>query len=341
MICHPTSIFNGSGSPIPTTAIGNLYLFTRRRLDGETGLYYYRTRYLDSASGRFIQRDPLGLWGDPANMGNAYSYAGNNPWSAVDPFGLAKEKFVRNKPHVNIGTIGHVDHGKTTLTAALQSALKKGDKVSLVGFGSFSVSKRAARAGRNPQTGKSISIPASKNTGFKPSKALKDIVNATAGGGGAITNVFVVNDIAERDGLTYGGGGGVRSKKLFVGGLSWFASSGRSQYREMDFNFVCRLMEQEGIAYFYNHAGVYGRVSERLRHKNRAFIPEVDDEVLTSKKLFVGGLSWYSPGSSPAMKVHEYQGKNLNEYRFFRFKGVKGGDRRNAPVVLRIQTPVE
>ena len=56
--------------------------------------------------------------------------------------------------------------------------LKKGDKVQLVGFGTFEVSKRAARKGRNPQTKAAISIPASKAPKFKAGKALKDTVNA-------------------------------------------------------------------------------------------------------------------------------------------------------------------
>lgn len=56
-------------------------------------------------------------------------------------------------------------------------ALKKEDKVQLVGFGSFEVIKRAARKGRNPQTKEEIKIPASKAPKFKPGKALKDIVN--------------------------------------------------------------------------------------------------------------------------------------------------------------------
>lgn len=56
--------------------------------------------------------------------------------------------------------------------------LKKGEKVQLVGFGSFEVRKRAARKGRNPQSGKEIKIPASKAPVFKAGKALKDTVNA-------------------------------------------------------------------------------------------------------------------------------------------------------------------
>ena len=56
-------------------------------------------------------------------------------------------------------------------------ALTKGDKVQLVGFGSFEVRKRAARKGRNPQTKEEIKIPASKAPVFKAGKALKDVVN--------------------------------------------------------------------------------------------------------------------------------------------------------------------
>ena len=55
--------------------------------------------------------------------------------------------------------------------------LKKGGKVQLVGFGTFEVSERAAREGRNPQTGKTMKIKASKTPKFKAGKALKDAVN--------------------------------------------------------------------------------------------------------------------------------------------------------------------
>ena len=55
--------------------------------------------------------------------------------------------------------------------------LKKGEKVQLVGFGTFEVSERAAREGRNPQTGESMTIAASKNAKFKAGKALKDSLN--------------------------------------------------------------------------------------------------------------------------------------------------------------------
>ncbi len=61
--------------------------------------------------------------------------------------------------------------------SVVTNALAKGDKVQLVGFGSFEVRKRAARKGRNPQTKEEIKIPASKAPVFKAGKALKDLVN--------------------------------------------------------------------------------------------------------------------------------------------------------------------
>jgi DNA-binding protein HU-beta len=56
--------------------------------------------------------------------------------------------------------------------SATTKSLKKGDRVALVGFGSFAISKRSARTGRNPQTGKAISIPAKKVVRFKPGSEL-------------------------------------------------------------------------------------------------------------------------------------------------------------------------
>jgi DNA-binding protein HU-beta len=60
--------------------------------------------------------------------------------------------------------------------ASVGEALKSGDTVTLVGFGTFSVKERAARTGRNPKTGEAIQIKASKVPGFKAGKGLKDIV---------------------------------------------------------------------------------------------------------------------------------------------------------------------
>ena len=62
-------------------------------------------------------------------------------------------------------------------TSSITNALKDGGSVSLVGFGTFSVKHREARAGRNPRTGETIQIKASNNPAFKAGKALKDAVN--------------------------------------------------------------------------------------------------------------------------------------------------------------------
>ena len=63
------------------------------------------------------------------------------------------------------------------IVAAIKESLKKGEKVQLVGFGSFEVRKRAARKGRNPQTKEEIKIPASKAPVFRAGKQLKELVN--------------------------------------------------------------------------------------------------------------------------------------------------------------------
>ena len=60
---------------------------------------------------------------------------------------------------------------------SITSALKKGDSVSLVGFGTFEVSKRAERSGRNPSTGAAITIKAASVPKFRPGKGLKDAIN--------------------------------------------------------------------------------------------------------------------------------------------------------------------
>ncbi|MBO5371658.1 MAG: HU family DNA-binding protein [Lachnospiraceae bacterium] len=63
-------------------------------------------------------------------------------------------------------------------TDVVAEELKKGEKIQLVGFGTFEVSERAERTGRNPRTKETITIPASKAPRFKAGKALKDMINA-------------------------------------------------------------------------------------------------------------------------------------------------------------------
>ncbi|MBO6133933.1 MAG: HU family DNA-binding protein [Lachnospiraceae bacterium] len=89
-----------------------------------------------------------------------------------------------NKTELIAAMASKADIKRTDAEAALKAfmdtvvaQLKKGDKVQLVGFGTFEVVKRAARNGRNPQTGDLMPIPASRAPKFKPGKAFKDAVN--------------------------------------------------------------------------------------------------------------------------------------------------------------------
>ena len=89
-----------------------------------------------------------------------------------------------NKNDLIVRVADETDLSKADATKAVESvfesitsALKKGAEVRLVGFGTFSVSKRAASEGRNPRTGEKIEIPASRQAKFKAGKALKDALN--------------------------------------------------------------------------------------------------------------------------------------------------------------------
>jgi DNA-binding protein HU-beta len=79
----------------------------------------------------------------------------------------------------NAANLSKADAGRAVdaVVNSVTSALKKGEQVSVVGFGTFGVKHRAARAGRNPRTGETIKINASNVPGFKAGKALKDAVN--------------------------------------------------------------------------------------------------------------------------------------------------------------------
>ena len=81
-------VYSGTGAPLTASTYGNPYLFTGRAYDSDLGLYDYRSRHMHPGLGRFTTRDQIGLWGDPANMGNPYTYVGNAPGMCVDPFGF-------------------------------------------------------------------------------------------------------------------------------------------------------------------------------------------------------------------------------------------------------------
>jgi DNA-binding protein HU-beta len=78
------------------------------------------------------------------------------------------------KEKAGLATLAQAEVAYESLFAIISANLKKGDAVSISGFGGFKVVQRKARVGRNPQTGKEIKIPASKTAKFTPGKALKE-----------------------------------------------------------------------------------------------------------------------------------------------------------------------
>lgn len=90
---------------------------------------------------------------------------------------MKKVEFVESVANKAGLTKADADRAVNAFIATVEEALVKGDKVPLVGFGTFAVSERAAREGRNPQTGATVKIPARKAVNFKAGSALKEAVN--------------------------------------------------------------------------------------------------------------------------------------------------------------------
>ncbi len=96
--CRYSSVYgvcqvqDAAGGARPAASeIGNPWRFQGRRFDPETGFYSFRLRFLAPGAGRWVNRDPLGVWGDAAQRGNAYSALGNDPVNRVDPRGCTDE----------------------------------------------------------------------------------------------------------------------------------------------------------------------------------------------------------------------------------------------------------
>ena len=100
--------YNMYGQPLQASTVGNLYMFTGRRFDSETGLYYYRARYYSPQLRRFIEPDPIGFEGGM----NLYAYVGNDPGNATDPWGLYRSLEILR--YIVPGQI-LFDHGMTAL----------------------------------------------------------------------------------------------------------------------------------------------------------------------------------------------------------------------------------
>ena len=89
---------------------------------------------------------------------------------------MTKAELVEVMVKVSGGTKAAAERQLNAVLGAIRDTLKRGRRVTLAGFGSFSVVRRAARNGRNPRTGKLIMIPAARVPRFKPSKTLKSVL---------------------------------------------------------------------------------------------------------------------------------------------------------------------
>jgi DNA-binding protein HU-beta len=97
-----------------------------------------------------------------------------HPWEEVN--GMNKTELINAVAETSGLSKKDATKAVDAVFESITEALKNGDKVQLIGFGNFEVRERAARKGRNPQTGEEMEIPASKVPAFKPGKALKDAV---------------------------------------------------------------------------------------------------------------------------------------------------------------------
>ncbi len=85
-------------APAAPSSFENPFLFTGQRLDPETGLLFYKNRYYSPPLGRFLSRDPIGMWGDEATWGNGYQYAHHSPMGLLNPFGKnLKRSYIKEK----------------------------------------------------------------------------------------------------------------------------------------------------------------------------------------------------------------------------------------------------
>ncbi len=218
---NPT-ITDPVGTPLAGSSVSNPYMFNGRRYDSETGLYYYRTRYMDPRAGRFTSRDTIGIWGDGANLGNGNAYAGNNPWSSLDPFGQHKVKFkagadLSKKVNIAGGGGGDSFGGISQVLIEFNTGMSGNggcitcecrSRPSSRGSG-WSISCRSARAGRKSSDGHPVGfnlsdgymiafIPSSGNTGggggFGEFEREIEILASVAGGhigsGGSSSTVY-------------------------------------------------------------------------------------------------------------------------------------------------------
>ncbi len=113
---------------------------------------------------------------NPNIHNNLHWHFNNNQWEL---YTMNRKQLIDALATATGGTKADADRNIAALIGVVTATLKKGDSISLVGFGTFEVRKRAARIGRNPKTGAELKIKASKQPAFKAGATLKAAVNGT------------------------------------------------------------------------------------------------------------------------------------------------------------------
>jgi RHS repeat-associated protein len=215
--------------------VGNSRLYTGRDYLPALGVYDYRQRAYDPATGRFLTTDPIGSFGDPANLGNPYTYVANNPGSFVDPFGEEgwKEYFstIVADPfqHYILGTLGGDNSEAFARHKARQSALidpaAAGETFGETG------ERYAPHVG--PQLGQAFddTLEDASRSGLAGAQFL-------TGPAGAAANVIAVaDDIGQGNwgSAILGGAGAIGSIRSIIAGDEVALSLTRGQQLEFDF----------------------------------------------------------------------------------------------------------
>ncbi len=104
-------LMDAAGQPLSVSAVRNPYLFAGQRYDEESGFYHMGRRFMEPKTGRFTSRDPLGTWEDEVGLGNAYTYAANNPQTWTDPTGTHTREHKARGREIN-RCIGNIFTGK-------------------------------------------------------------------------------------------------------------------------------------------------------------------------------------------------------------------------------------